>query len=415
MLWMLLIIISLLAALLFTGLEAALITANRFHIEVENKKGSFSHQLIGQFLEAPSRFVAAMLTGKITALVIFSAAFVHYASRFWSSQEGLNHWLWIGLAGLMLILVLGELLPRVLFSVYPNFMLKVLAVPAKLFFILLDPLARLVVFLARWLLGQTNNPAQVLTGAFEKQDMESYLRERSDDAPEVNEEEQEIQIFRNALAFNEQKARDFMVPRTEIVAIDFETPLAELRQVFIDSHLSKILVYRHSVDNIIGYVHGFELFKQPEDLKSILRPVSFIPESMSANEVLNLLIRDRRSLAVVLDEFGGTSGLITVEDVVEELFGEIDDEHDTEALLEQALEDGSYRFSARQEIDYLNERYDLELPEDDNYTTLGGLIIQHLERIPEAGEGLQVEDRWLEVEGVSNTKIETVKVLPRRP
>lgn len=413
MLWILLIVLALLAALLFTGLEAALATANRFHIEVENKKGSFSHQLIGQFLDAPGRFVAAMLTGKITALVIFSAAYFQYTTQVWAYGQMNPSWAWIGVAGLVIFLLLGELIPRVLFSVYPNWMLKTLAVPAKLFFVVLDPLARTVVFLGRWLLGQAQDTTQVLTGAFEKQDMETYLRERSEDAQKANEEEQEIQIFRNALAFNDLKARDFMVPRTEIVAIDYQTSLKELQQVFVSSHLSKILVYRHSVDNIIGYVHGFELFKKPQDLEAILRPVSFIPESMSANEVLNLLIRERRSLAVILDEFGGTSGLVTVEDVVEELFGEIDDEHDTEELLEQTLEDGSYRFSARQEIDYLNEHYELDLPEGEGYSTLGGLIIQHLERIPEAGEGVQVQDRWLEVEGVSNTKIETVRIMPK--
>lgn len=199
-----------------------------------------------------------------------------------------------------------------------------------------------------------------------------------------------------------------MIPRTEIIAMDVEEDIMVLREKFIDSNLSKILIFKESIDNIIGYVHSFELFKKPKDIRSVLRPVSFIPESMAANEVLNSLIRDRRSIAVVLDEFGGTSGLITVEDVVEELFGEIDDEHDVEDLIEEKLNDEEYRFSARQEIDYINEKYNLELPESDNFNTLGGLILNHLESIPEKGEVLYLEPFIIKIEEVSNSKIELV-------
>ncbi|MGB0176016.1 MAG: hemolysin family protein [Owenweeksia sp.] len=201
-----------------------------------------------------------------------------------------------------------------------------------------------------------------------------------------------------------------MVPRTEMIAMDVTQDISVLKDKFIESNLSKILIFKDSVDNIIGYTHSFELFRKPRNIRSILRPVSFIPESMPANEILNLLIRERRSIAVVLDEFGGTSGLVTVEDIVEELFGEIDDEHDVEELTETKLADNEYRFSARQEIDYLNEKYDLKLPESENYSTLGGLIIDHLESIPQKGEKLHVTPYVFSIEKVSNSKIEEIRL-----
>ena len=201
-----------------------------------------------------------------------------------------------------------------------------------------------------------------------------------------------------------------MIPRTEIVALDSSLGINELKDSFIESSLSKILIYKDSVDNIIGYTHSFELFKKPKDIKSILRPVSFIPESMPANEILNLLIRERRSIAVVLDEFGGTSGLVTMEDIVEELFGEIDDEHDTEDLIEDRITDTEYRLSARQEIDYLNIKYDLKLPESENYSTLGGLVINYLESIPPQGEEFHLPPFVFVVEDVSESKINTIRL-----
>jgi CBS domain containing-hemolysin-like protein len=247
---------------------------------------------------------------------------------------------------------------------------------------------------------------------FDKVDLDNYVRERTDAfSPKPEEEvDTEIQIFKNALEFNERKAREFMIPRTEIIAMELNEGLAKLRQNFIESGLSKILIYKDSIDNIIGYTHSFELFKKPADIKSILRPVSFIPESMAANEILNLLILERRSIAVVLDEFGGTSGLVTTEDIVEELFGEIDDEHDTEDLLEEKLGKGNYLFSARQEIDFLNTKYDLDLPESENYSTLGGLIISYLESIPEKGEKLHLSPYTLTMDEVSDSKIERVHI-----
>jgi CBS domain containing-hemolysin-like protein len=201
-----------------------------------------------------------------------------------------------------------------------------------------------------------------------------------------------------------------MVPRTEIIALDVDEGIDRLREMFIESHLSKILIFKGSIDNIIGYTHAFELFKKPDRILTILRPVSFIPESMTADEILNLLIRERRSLAVVLDEFGGTSGLVTVEDVVEELFGEIDDEHDVEELVERRLGENEYLFSARQEIDSINDKYNLDLPDSEFYSTLGGLILHHLESIPVKGEEVSLDNLHFRVEEVSHSKIELVRL-----
>lgn len=405
------IVLSLLASAFFSGMEMAYVSANKFHIELENKKGQIASRIISFLVRNPSRFIAAMLVGNNIALVTYGIFMDQWLDGLLPLDNPYLLLLGQTIISTLLILVVAEFLPKAIFNTHSNSLLKAFAFPGSLFYFLFFPVVRVMMgisnFVMRYILG---SKADNLPRAFDRVDLDNYIRERSETNTRAEQVDHEIQIFRNALAFNEQKARDFMVPRTELVAVDSSISLRELRQQFIDSHLSKILVYKGSVDNIIGYVHGFELFKKPENLRAILRPVSFIPESMTANEILNLLIRETRSLAVVLDEFGGTSGLVTLEDVVEELFGEIDDEHDTEELLEQELGPGNFLFSARQEIDYLNEKYQLELPEHDNYSTLGGLIIQELESIPQSGEELWVGPYLMKVKAVGSTKIETIEL-----
>ena len=393
-------------------------SSNKFHIEIENKKGNFAYQLLSQLVKKPSRFIATMLVGNNIALVIYGMFMPELLNPYFLMLEPYfpaisNEYvllLFQTIVSTIIILVTAEFLPKAVFNTYSTRLLEFFALPSYLFYWFFYIIVSLMIgvsnFVMKYILRAGEEQGRQ---AFDKVDLDNYIKERTESSSQYEEEEDpEIQIFRNALGFSEQKAREFMIPRTEIVAMSVDEEITVLTEKFIESNLSKILIYKESIDNIIGYVHSFELFKKPKDIRSILRPVSFIPESMTANEILNSLIRDRRSIAIVLDEFGGTSGLITVEDVVEELFGEIDDEHDVEELIDSKISDVEFRFSARQEIDFINEKYNLDLPESDNYSTLGGLILNHLESIPERGEVLYLEPFIIKIEEVSNSKIELV-------
>lgn len=405
------ILASILFSAFFSGIEIAFVSSNKFHIEVENKKGTFAYQILSFLIKNPSRFIATMLVGNNVALVVYGLFMPEVLNPYLTIFDHNPYLLLLvqTILSTIFILVVAEFLPKAIFNTYSTRLLEVFAVPAVFFYGLFYLVVSLMIgisnFVMRYIL---RSRAEEGKQAFDKVDLDNYIRERTESSHKENEEDPEIQIFRNALEFGDQKARDFMVPRTEIVALDVKEDINTLKENFIESNLSKILIYKDSIDNIIGYTHSFELFKKPENIRSILRPVSFIPESMAANEILNSLIMDRRSIAVVLDEFGGTAGLVTVEDVVEELFGEIDDEHDVEDLIEKKINELEYLFSARQEIDYLNEKYNLELPESENYSTLGGLILDHLESIPEKGEVLALEPFILKIEEVSNSRIELV-------
>lgn len=407
----LIIISTILASAYFSGIEIAFISSNRFHIELEQQKGTFIYRIVGYLVNYPSRFIAAMLVGNNIALVIYGIFMPKVLDPYLPIDNPFLLLLVQTILSTILILIFAEFLPKAIFSTNANRLLEFFALPSGFFYFLFAPIVWLMIgisnFVMKYILGTEEEQGQK---AFNKVDLENYISERTEGSDEREEVDHEIQIFRNALDFSERKSREFMVPRTEIVAMDVEEDITKLSQEFISSSLSKILIFKGNVDNIIGYVHSFELFKKPKDIRSILRPVSFLPESMPAHETLNLLMRERRSIAVVLDEFGGTSGLVTVEDVVEEIFGEIADEHDTEDLLEQKINAHEYRFSARQEIDYLNEKYPLELPEDEAYNSLGGLIIHQLESIPEKGEELSIKGYHITVEEVSNSKIEVVRL-----
>lgn len=407
------ILASILFSAFFSGIEIAFISSNKFHIEVENKKGNFAYQLLSGLVNKPSRFIAAMLVGNNIALVIYGmfmpdvlnpgiAVFDNYPYLLLLFQT---------VVSTIFILVIAEFLPKAIFNTHSTRLLEVFAIPSFVFFWLFSPIVLLMIgisnFVMKYILRSTAEQGKM---AFDKVDLDNYIRERSESSQREDEEDTEIQIFRNALEFNEQKAREFMVPRTEMVAMEVNEDIKNLKEKFISSNLSKILIYKGTIDNIIGYTHSYEIFKRPEKIRDILRPVSFIPESMPANEILNSLMSNRRSIAVVLDEFGGTSGLITVEDVVEELFGEIDDEHDTEDLVEKEISKNEFLFSARQEIDYINEKYNLSLPESDNYSTLSGMVLNYLESIPEKGEVIFVDPYIIKVEDVSNSKIELLHI-----
>ncbi|GGH65817.1 MAG: HlyC/CorC family transporter [Bacteroidetes bacterium] len=407
------ILLALLASAFFSGMEIAFLSANRLQIELESKKRRLPNIIISYLVKHPTRFISTMLVGNNVAIVLFGLYLPDILSPYfqWTDSEYLVLLLQT-IISTVVVLFLAEYLPKALFSARSNEGLKAFSIPVVVFYLLTYPIVSGITSISKYLLRvvfKTNLDSD--QPVFSKVDIDHYIEENTNNDDE--EVDHEIEIFRNALDFSDIKAREFMIPRTEILAAEKAEGISELHRRFIETGYSKIIVYNENIDNIIGYVHAYELFKKPENIRSILRPVSFIPETMTANDVLNLFTRDKRNMAIVLDEFGGTAGLITLEDVVEEIFGDIDDEHDTDELLERQVGPNEYIFSARLEIDYLNDEYRFSLPESDNYTTLGGLVTDMLESIPEKGERVALDDYILEVHDVSSNRLEEVRVLVR--
>lgn len=408
--YLVIILICLVLSAFFSGMEIAFVSANRFKIEVDRKKGHLSGSIIGGFLEQPSRFISALLVGNNIALVVYGITMAKILEpwiRTFTPSESIILVVQTILSTL-LILVTAEFLPKAFFRINPNRMLDLFAVPAKVFYVLLYPLV--------WVIDRFSK--QILSALFKvklneekmtfgRSDLDEYVNEFTG-SDEEHEVDSEIQIFRNALNFSDIKVRECMIPRTEIVAVDIDTDIADLKAKLVDTGLSKILIYRDEIDNIIGYVHSFELFQRPSSINSIIRPISLVPESTRVKDLLKQFGQQRRSVAVVLNEFGGTAGMITVEDIIEEIFGDIEDEHDKEDLTEEKLSDNQYRLSARLEIDYINQEFNLGLPESDNYSTLAGFIIEHHQSIPALNEVIRVGPFEFTVTHVDSTRIEEV-------
>lgn len=409
----LILITALLASAFFSGMEIAFLSANRLQIELESKKRRLPNMILSFLVKHPERFISTMLVGNNVALVLFGMYLPTILDPYfgWITNEYVVL-LVQTVISTVVVLFLAEYLPKAIFSARSNEGLKAFSVPVYLVYMLIYPIVWVITGISKYLL-RVFFKAEVVNDqpVFSKVDIDHFIEEKtnSDD----DEVDHEIEIFRNALDFSDIKAREFMIPRTEILAVDMNEGISELHAKFVDTGYSKIIVYRDNIDNIIGYVHAYELFKRPADIRSILRPVSFIPETMTANDVLNLFTREKRNMAIVLDEHGGTAGLITLEDVVEEIFGDIDDEHDTDEHVERQIGPSEYIFSARLEIDYLNDEYKFHLPESDNYTTLGGLVMDLLESIPEKGERVALDDYILEVHDVSSNRLEEVRILVR--
>ena len=311
----------------------------------------------------------------------------------------------------LVILISAEFLPKVFFQIYSNTFIKIFAVPAYIFYVLFSLISDFVIwisdFVLRYFFKTEGDQIQL---AFTKLELGNYISEQMESIEAHDEVDSEIQIFQNALEFSEVKAREVMVPRTEIIAVELNDTIKTLNALFTESGCTKILVYNETVDDILGYVHSFELFKKPKTIKSIILPVEFVPETVLIKDVLSVLIKKRKSIAVVLDEYGGTSGIMTVEDIVEELFGEIEDEHDNVVLIEERIDGSTFTFSARLEVDYINEIYKIDLPESENYETLGGLIVNTTEEIPALNEVVVIDNFQFTILQVSNTKIDLVEI-----
>lgn len=396
-------------------MEIAYISSNKIHLEIEKKQHNFLASVLKRITKRPSKFIATMLVGNNIALVVYGFYMGELLMRF-IPQQGFAGLLIHTLISTLVILITAEFLPKVFFQIYANSLVKLFAVPGYIFYVLFSFISEFVIWISDFVLKHVfKTEGDAVQLSFSKLELGNYISEQMETVQESDEIDSEIQIFQNALDFSEVKSREVMVPRTEMEAVDIATSVSELHELFIETGLSKILVYKENIDDIVGYVHFFDLFKQPETIKKVLMPVVFVPESMLVKDVLNILTKKRKSIAVVLDEYGGTSGMMTVEDIIEELFGEIEDEHDSVDLIEEAIGESLYRFSARLEVDYLNDTYKLDLPENDDYETLGGMIVHFTEQIPEEQETIQIGQYELQMIEVSNTKIELVQLKITEP
>jgi putative hemolysin len=409
---LLIILVAILFSAFFSGIEIAFVSANRLKIELDLKQGSLSAKIISRFMKNPGRFISSMLVGNNIALVVYGMLMGQLIVQLFNLNAHLSTAAVVTIQTListLIILVAGEFVPKAIFRLHPNQFLLFFAIPLfVIYYVVLYIPSTIFSFSSELFLKLLRIKIPKEQAVFGRVDLDEYLESLSQNNSKKESVEHELEILKNALDFNKIKARDCMIPRPEIEGIEVESPIEKLRDLFTESGYSKILVYRDSIDNIIGYVHCNEMFNKPESIKSILLPVTIVPETMTAQEVLENFIKQRRGLAVVVDEHGGTSGIITMEDIVEEIFGEIDDEHDQEQLIEEEVEPGVYKFSARLEVDYLNDEYDLNIPEIGEYDTLAGFIIHHTENIPKPNTRLQIDDFQITITKVSGTRIEEV-------
>ncbi len=395
-------------------MEISFLSSNRLRIELERTKGTLQSKIVDLFYRKDAFFIALLLLGNNVALVLFgicSAEILSPVISSWGINSAFLVLLIQTVLSTLLVLSLAEFLPKALVQLNPNGFLRVATFPMMAIYTLLYVPTQLIMLFSNFFLRLLKTDGESSSKVFTKVDLEHFVHDLSN---RMNEEEdfgKEMQILRNALDFSHIKARDCMVPRPEIIAIDVEETIEILKQQFIETGLSKILVFRESIDNIIGYVHSFEMFKKPTSIKQILLPISFVPSAIAGKELLELFSKQSGNIAVVVDEYGGTAGVVTIEDVMEEIFGDIEDEHDSEDLLEEQIGENEFRFSARMEIDYLNEKYNLQLPESDQYETLGGLIIHELETIPDSGDSLDLEKWMLITEEVTDRRIEVVRIV----
>lgn len=410
------IILCLILSAFFSGMEIAFVSSNKIYLEIEKKQDNFVSRILTKLTEKPTNFIVSMLIGNTIALVIYgffmAEVLMDWLAGFgFAPSEGLNLILQI-LISTILILVTAEFLPKVFFQIYANVLIKFFAIPAYFFYKLFYFIAIFFVAISDFILKKffrTDGDKTPLF--FSKIELGNYITEQMSTVEDNETVDSEILMFQNALEFSGVKARDVMTPRIEIVAIDLFDSIEDLRTLFIETGYSKIVVYQNSFDDIIGYVHSFDMFKKPNSIKEIVISVEFVPQTIFIKDAMNLLTKKRKSVAVVLDEYGGTSGIITIEDIVEELFGEIEDEHDSdEELIEKQLGNNAYLFSARLDVEYLNLTYKLQIPEEDSYGTLGGFIVDFTKEIPQKGAIINIGIYNFVIEEATNKKIELVKM-----
>lgn len=410
-------VIIILASLLFSayssGMEIAFVSSNRLKVELDRSKNTWYSKLLNVFYGKDGHFLATLLLANNVGIVIFGiymAEALDPVIDSWGIKQEYLIVLLQTVISTLIVLSIAEFFPKVIFQINPNGIFRLGSAPMWVIYWLLYIPTKLIVWASNGLLRIFGIHVEQSEKVFSKTDLQHFVQDVNERMEEEGDLGNEIQILQNALDFSKIKARDCMVPRMEIEAIDVEESIENLLAKFVETRLSKLLLYRDSVDNIIGYVHSYELFKKPTTITQILRPISFVPEAIPGKELLELFTKKSQSIAVVVDEYGGTSGVVTIEDVIEQIFGEIEDEHDDEDWLEEQIDENSYRFSARAEISYLNRTYGLKLPESESYETLGGLAINQLEFIPQGGEELTIEKWTLFIEEVTDRRIEIIRL-----
>lgn len=411
------ILIALLFSAFFTGMEIAFLTSNKLRIEIDKKHNVFASRIISIFTKNPARYIATMLVGNNIALVVYGTAFAGLmktpVERLLQSDSILLVMLVLVILATMLILLTAEFLPKTLFRINPNGALRIFSIPVLFFYIILYPVSILSIgisnFTMRYIL-KVKMQGDIGQAVFGKVDLSHLVTGSNHEQDEDEHETQDLKIFKNALELSDLKVRDCMIPRTEIVALDIESNVQQLLDTFTETGFSRILIYRDNIDTVIGYVNSKDMFHHPEHIGNYLKTLPVVPETLPVNRILKSFIKNRKGIAVVLDEFGGTSGLITTEDVIEEIFGEIEDEHDTTELELQKTGENTYRLSGRHEINYLNETIQLDIPESEEYDTLAGFIIYHLKNIPGQNETIQIGRFTMKIIQVSANRVELVEL-----
>jgi CBS domain containing-hemolysin-like protein len=411
------IVITIILSAFFSGMEIAFISSNKLKIELDKGRGRIGAIIIADFARQPAKFIGTLLLGNNVALVIYGIAMANMLDPILKNNLSLMErsesllLLTQTVIATLIILIFAEFLPKALFRIHPNSLLNFFAFPVRIVYYLLYPVVILFIGASQWVLKYIFKIKLTKDDyVFSVIDLDDYLKRFLPEEKDDEEVKQELQMFQNAIEFRNVKLRECMIPRPEIVAVEENDPIDELRKEFVENGFSKILVYKESIDNVVGYVHSFDMFKNPTSITDILRPILIVPEAMLANNVMSMFIQKHKNIAIVVDEFGGTSGMVTMEDVMEEIFGEIEDEYDEEELVENIISDKEYVFSARLEIDYLNDKYNLHLPESDEYETLAGLIIQYHESIPEINELISIPPFEFNILQVSEAKIEQVRL-----
>lgn len=407
------IIISMVLSAFFSGMEIAFVSSNRLLAEMDREKDGMAQRCISLFYRNPNGFVSTMLVGNNIVLVIYGILFAQLfdTTLFAPFNDGTRVALDTILSTLI-VLFTGEFLPKTLFKSNPNRLLTIFAPLAYLFYIVLWPISRFSTFLARIILRITGIKMDKETddGSFTKVDLDYLVQSTIDNARSDDEIEEEVKIFQNALEFSETKVRDCMIPRTEINAVEQSCTQEELRQKFIESGNSKILVYNDDIDHIVGYIHSSEMFSNPKDWRNKVREMPFVPETMAAHKLMHIFLQQKKTIGVVVDEFGGTSGIVSLEDIVEEIFGDIEDEHDSTKYIAKQTGDKEYVLSARLEIDKVNEMFNLELPDNDDYMTIGGMILHYYQSFPKLNEVVKIGKLSFKIIKNTMTKIELVKL-----
>ena len=410
------IIICLLLCAFFSGMEIAFVSSNKIYLEIEKKQDNFLSTILTKITEKPSQFIATMLVGNNVSMVVYGFfmgdLLMKQIASYHFQISNISSLLLQTLISTLIVLVTSEFLPKVFFQIYANILMKFFAIPSYFFFKLFFYISSFIIWISDFILRKFfKTEGDYVPSFFSKTELGNYINEQMSTVNDDETVDSEIQIFQNALEFSGVKAREIMTPRTELVAVEINDDIEQLKKLFVETGYSKIIIYQNTIDDILGYVHSFELFKKPKTIKSIMILVEFVPETIFIKEVLNILTKKRKSVAVVIDEYGGTSGIVTIEDIIEELFGEIEDEHDQdETLIEDQIDEKNYLFSARLEVTYLNETYKLNIPEEDSYETLGGFIVNTSKEILTKGEEIRIENFHFQIESGSNNKIDVVKM-----